>query len=203
MHNLSPNTFYDKYYSYNDKWLVNKYGTLEMKKGEGYIIRAPQDHEIYTAKADITPVFKGVPNNGKVEKDVEKDKSYLLGNPYPSALSADAFLEKNEDVLQGTLYFWTHNTPPSTDIKGDKKYNYTADDYASYNRTGGVSTAVSAESDPNHSVNYVDLGVKPTGKIAAGQGFFAPTIAKGTLKFNNTMRVVGGTNGTNNSQFLN
>lgn len=204
MHDLSPKTFYDKYYSYDNRWVVNKYGTLPMIKGEGYIIRAPQDHEINVAKVDETPVFKGIPNNGKIEKVVEKDKSYLLGNPYPSAINANKFLEDNSTVLQGTLYFWTHNSPPSSAILGDKKYNYTTADYATYNRTGGVGTGTAAEKDPklNYPVGGVTNFSVPTGNIAAGQGFFAPTKAGGSVVFNNAMRISGGASGTDNAQFF-
>jgi hypothetical protein len=37
-------------------------------------------------------------------------KSVLMGNPYPSALDADKFLDANASLIEGTIYFWTHNT---------------------------------------------------------------------------------------------
>jgi hypothetical protein len=32
-----------------------------------------------------------------------------MGNPYPSALDADKFLDANASLIEGTIY-WTHNT---------------------------------------------------------------------------------------------
>ncbi|MFL9830254.1 hypothetical protein ABS764_05250 [Flavobacterium sp. ST-87] len=192
---LSPNTLFDKYYSYNPNtgWKIEYNGVLTMQPGNGYIIRAPQTFSITTATVDTNPVFIGVPNNGMVNMTLMANKTYLLGNPYPSAIDADTFLDVNAGVLEGTLYFWTHNTPPNINIAGDAIYNYTSDDYATYNRTGGVSTSISA----------ISGGAVPTGKIAAGQGFFAPASASGgNLVFNNAMRISGGLSGVNNSQFF-
>lgn len=209
LYNLSPTTLGDKFYGFNsagNNWTIYYNGNQEMLPGEGYLIRAPQTFDITTAAIDTSPEFKGKPNNGIITKNLDAGKLYLLGNPYPSALDADEFLYTNKDVLDGTLYFWTHNTAIqlATNITngtaGSGVYAYTSDDYASYNRTGGISTAVSAISDPKHSVSGVDLGLKPTGKIAAGQGFFAPaSTIGGKLIFNNGMRASGS---GDNSQFF-
>lgn len=197
--NLSPNTLYDKYYGYNPDtgWVIYYNGTKIMDPGNGYLVRAPQSFSITAATIDYAPVFVGVPNNGVFNLSLLANKTYLFGNPYPSAIDADAFLDANMNVLEGTLYFWTHNTPPSNVAPGSQAYNYSANDYATYNRTGGVGTRVSTAKAANTG------GVVPTGKIAAGQGFFAPSSATGgTLIFNNGMRISGGVSGTNNSQFF-
>ena len=196
LYNLSPNTLRDKYYGYNsvtNSWVIYYDGAKVMDPGIGYLIRTPETFSITTAAIDTNPMFIGVPNNGVFNLILAGNKSYLLGNPYPSAINADVFLDVNSTVLEGTLYFWTHNSPPSISVAGDAIYNYTSDDYATYNRTGGVSTGVAA----------ITGGQVPNGKIAAGQGFFAPTSAGGgTLVFNNSMRISGGISGTNNSQFF-
>ncbi len=192
--NLSPNTLYDKYYSYNPTsgWKVEYNGAATMVPGTGYIIRAPQTFSITAASIDSNPVFIGKPNNGIISFSIAGNQVHLLGNPYPSALDADAFLDLNAGVLEGTLYFWTHNSSPSSAVAGDATYNYTTNDYATYNRTGGVTTATA-----------VTGVVAPTGKIAAGQGFFAPTsVAGGTLTFNNSMRLSSTGTVLNNSQFF-
>ncbi|MBA0882930.1 T9SS sorting signal type C domain-containing protein, partial [Flavobacterium undicola] len=181
LYNLSPNTLYDKYYSYNNGWVISYYGLATMVAGNGYLIRAPQTFSVTDAAIDTSPVFIGKPNNGVVTlSSLVGNKSYLLGNPYPSAINADAFLEANSAVLEGTLYFWTHNTSPINAI-ATNAYKYNTNDYITYNNTGGVGA---------------------TGMIAAGQGFFAPTKAAGNVVFNNSMRIVGGTSGVNNSQFF-
>jgi hypothetical protein len=196
-------TLGDKYYSYDpsvEDWKQESASTT-MLAGTGYIIRAPE----IPFQNPFDAFFIGVPNNGLYTiTGIAPYKSYLLGNPYPSALDADTFLDANSDVLNGTLYFWTHNTPLS--LAGDISnpgpgwaYTYSLDDYAVYNITGGVGTAIdsgsvtgSAVSDPDHSASGVDLGNKPTGKIASGQGFFASskTPSSGSsIIFNNSMRV--------------
>lgn len=195
--NLSPNTLYDKYYSYNNGWVISYNGIANMDKGKGYSIRAPQTFSLTTPEIDYSPLFVGVPHNGIVALNLIPSQSYLLGNPYPSAIDADAFLDFNINVLEGTLYFWTHNSLPSTDFSGAAKYNYTSSDYAMYNRTGAVGTRISTAVAATTGVEV------PTGQIAAGQGFFAPaSAAGGTVVFNNSMRVAGGVLGTNNSQFF-
>jgi hypothetical protein len=199
--NLSPNTLSDKYHHYEPAkgWVLDR---GEMQPGIGYIIRVPKPNFWPTPAATtyIQPVeFKGVPNNGtfKSSENMVKGEFYLVGNPYPSALDADEFLfenKNNNDILGGTIYFWTHN---SAIKKEGSKYVYVSDDYASYNGTGGVA---SAPSDPNHAVGTppVDNGKKPTGNIAAGQSFFASAEeGSGNVEFTNEMRVRG-----NNKQFF-
>ncbi|MFE3847058.1 T9SS sorting signal type C domain-containing protein [Flavobacterium sp. LB3P45] len=206
---VSPNT--SLFYSFDaaaDNWKPES-ATTVMSKGMGYIVRGPQNYDPVTAAA-FPAVFVGVPNNGAFSlTGISADKLYLIGNPYPSALDAYKFLTDNSSVLDGTLYFWTHNTAIqlATNITngsaGSGTYAYTSDDYAAYNLTGGVGT--SALSDSNHSVAGVDLGLKPSGKIASGQAFFAGTQLSPTsnqIVFNNTMRVGVGSITGNNSQFF-
>lgn len=195
---LSPNTLYDKYYGYvpTQGWKIYYHGNEEMSPAEGYIIRAPQTFSITSAAIDYNPKFEGKPHNGEIRKELTGGLVYLLGNPYPSAMSADAFLDENAIQLQGTLYFWTHNSPPSNAVgtfPGNDAaiYNYTTNDYAAYNRTGGVATHAAIqdgdENDPNDNFNSAE----PSGKIAAAQGFFAPTSAEGgEIVFNNSMRLL-------------
>ncbi|MFB9077838.1 calcium-binding protein [Flavobacterium procerum] len=175
---LSPNTLVDKYCSYNsvlEKWKIELPENV-MAVGKGYIIRAPQNFSS-TQRSIFEAVFKGVPNNGKVEINFEvPDNNYLIGNPYPSAIDASLFLKKNALKTKGALYFWTHNTPITHN-------NYTADDYAVYNLLGGTSTRPALSSGINDS--------EPDGTIAAGQSFFIKSNTSGTIEFNNSMRIPG------------
>ncbi|WP_264553056.1 T9SS sorting signal type C domain-containing protein [Flavobacterium sp. N2038] len=187
---LSPLTLADKYYSYNtttSAWKINNGGTLTMIPGDGYIVRAPQNFDL-VATAIYPASFIGTPNNGDIEITPVADHSYLLGNPYPSALNAKEFIEYNSlagnDV--GALYFWTHNSPPSDAVSGDAKYNYTVNDYAVYSLVGGVATGPAKTG-----------GSQPTGVIAAGQAFFATPSTNVKIKFTNDMRI-----GAGNSQFF-
>ena len=116
----------------------------------------------------------------------------LLGNPYPCAIDADKFIAANilptatgasitgtiNQTIGGALYFWTSNTA----YPGTGNYNFA--DYCTYTKLG------SANGSPGMAVG----GLNPTGKIAAGQGFFAQIFASGSITFNNSMRVTANNN---------
>ena len=188
---LSPTTLFDKYFGWNritQAWIPYNSGAHVMEPGLGYSVRAPQATST-TVPAAFTGIFKGTPNNGVIEVPVVGNGGYnLLGNPYPSALSADAFILANSD-LDGTLYFWTHNTAPSS--SNGFYYTYAANDYASYNYMGGTGTAAAASGTALNNNNI------PNGKVASGQGFFAKgktAPQDGTATFNNSMRISGDNN---------
>nr|WP_315205302.1 T9SS sorting signal type C domain-containing protein [uncultured Flavobacterium sp.] len=201
--NLVGSIFYSYEVTVGSEDWKSELATSPMIVGKGYSIRGPGPISV----SPLTPLeatFTGRPNNGPYPiTGIYPYKSYLLGNPYPSALDADKFLRDNAGVIDGTLYFWTHSTKIGIGVvnPGTGVYAYSGDDYASYNLTGGVGTV--ADSDPDKTPSNPN---KPTGKIGAGQGFFATsnTTILGTneIVFNNSMRVgVGGITG-NNSQFF-
>ncbi len=175
---VSPNTLKDKYFSYDtavQNWKTEMNGTPAMAPGVGYIIRSPQSFST-TVPSDFNAQFVGTPNNGVVNVSIplaagSTGNFALVGNPYPSAVDADAFITQNAAVLKGALYFWTHNTPINNNI-------YNANDYAVYTLMGGVGT----------SGNPI-----PNGNIASGQSFFVDLndgLGTGTnLVFNNSMRI--------------
>ncbi|MBD3581771.1 Ig-like domain-containing protein [Flavobacterium selenitireducens] len=195
--NLSPLTRFDKYYSFNpatNSWITHLNGNESMAPGRGYIVRAPAGWSLTNATHGVyNATFTGIMNSGVVSAPLTKGAGTfnLLGNPYPSAIDIDLFITDpaNAGLVNGTIYLWTHNTAVSASIPGNAQYNYTADDYAKYNLTGGVKTASAA----------VSGGVTPTGKVASGQGFFIetkPGLANGNYlaTFRNAMRVAGQNN---------
>ncbi|MCF1420700.1 choice-of-anchor D domain-containing protein [Mangrovimonas futianensis] len=165
--------------------------------------------------------FKGLFNNGVISvpvyrNDEEPDDNNwnFIGNPYPSAISADAFLEYNSDissasnrVIDGALYLWSQNTDANGNVSGNQALNFSQSDYAIINGIG--STATSAGGDGSNPDNRM---------IPSGQGFFI-TMSDGALGttftsnpssdagdiqskdviFNNSMRVKGN---SDNSQFF-
>ena len=175
---LSPNTSSDKFYSFNaanQSWFLENPITA-MQVGKGYIIRGPQTFS-ESVRAIFQAVFIGAPNNGNIASPIGQLNSFnLIGNPYPSAINADELINKNAGVIDGTLYFWTHNTPITNNA-------YTSDDYAVYNLLGGVGTSPSLSSGGNSN--------KPDGKIASGQAFFTKSNSdSGSVIFNNSMRII-------------
>ncbi|MCC9072595.1 T9SS sorting signal type C domain-containing protein [Flavobacterium sp. F-65] len=191
---LSPNSDPKRLFSYNNAWVAEA-ATNSMIVGRGYLIRVPNagawpngERVNYPYPQPVS--FIGTPNNGNItgQAITVQDAAYFIGNPYPSAIDADIFLTANNLILEGTLYFWTHNTPIAYNGASAKVYN--ANDYAVYNFTGGTATSAALNPGVNNSV--------PLGKVAAGQSFFAISIASsGNIVFNNDMRVAG-----NNAQFF-
>lgn len=191
---LSPNTLWDKYLSFTGAVWKEELGSSVMQPGIGYIIRVPKPNSTYLNGQDFWTgshytqkvEFIGIPNNGNIpEQPVTAGKFYLIGNPYPSAISADAFLfanpnPNNSAILDGTIYFWTHNTPLK--VIGSQ-IAYSSVDYATYNGVGGTATSPAPSG-----------GAPPSGNIAAGQSFFALASADGNVKFNNGMRIQGDNN---------
>lgn len=188
--NVSPLTLSDKYFGFDgvvNNWVETDPNTT-MTVGKGYIIRGPENFST-TVKADYEASFIGVPNNGNVYGEtVASGNLYLIGNPYPSGLNAKLFLDANIGFLDGTIYFWTHNT--GVTLVG--AYRYSSSDYAVYNILGGTATAAPSGSTPGNN------NAPPSGKIAAGQSFFATANGSGTVNFNNGMRL----GAVDNTQFF-
>jgi len=172
-----------RYFSFNaaTQAFVFESSSTSMNVGVGYLTTGDIGG---TYPGSYTASFTGgVPNNGNINtslsfsNDANATNDWnVIGNPYASAMDADSFLNANSATLGGTIYFWTHNTEDSA---GDN----TADDYASYNTTGGTAA--------------ISGGAIPDGNIASGQGFFAQATAAGNVSFTNAMRIAG-----NNSTFF-
>ncbi|MFM1874642.1 MAG: hypothetical protein RL266_379 [Bacteroidota bacterium] len=138
----------------------------------------------YAGQGGNLATFTGTPNNGNVNfglyyapfdntftQTVPGTPFNLIGNPYPSAISAASFISANTDI-DGTIYLWNDNG----------SNNYSRTDYAYWNGTGGLGTGG---------------GPTPNGYIGSCQGFMVRSLSGGAVaNFTNNMRVVG-----NNAQF--
>ena len=131
--------------------------------------------------------FVGKPNNGLINSNtVLSDQLLLTGNPYPSALDADAFINDNVgsvDATDGTLYFWEHYSTNTTHVL--KEYQ---GGYGVKNLVGGVAP-VSAGVDFISGSGTTSKGI-PNRYIPVGQGFFVngKLGSGGTIIFNNNQR---------------
>jgi hypothetical protein len=103
-----------------------------MIAGKGYIARASNGSATPIA---TTTTFNGVPNNGVISMPIERgayegadyagtngititrfsDNWNLIGNPYPSSINVEDFLNLNTNI-EGAVRIWTHGTLPSSTI---------------------------------------------------------------------------------------
>ncbi len=149
-----------------------------MTKGKGYAVMSPTGG---TFPATNTVTFSGPVNNGVVNillgasanSASNTDDFNLIGNPYPSAIKADDFINANTNT-SGTLYFWTHRTAISSSAPGPDVNNFITADYAMYNLSGGTSSGTGS--------------AQPNGYIGTGEGFFVNALAYTNVVFNNSMR---------------
>jgi hypothetical protein len=184
LYDFSPDTQSERFFDHNNSWANVNPVTTVFEPGIGYAIRSSVGTNPTIPSVDTSYQFVGVPNNGTTViplavRAADNKGDRLLGNPYPSAIDADAFINANvEDTgtinqtITGTLYFWTHNHA----ISG---YDYMATDYATYNLFGSVGVA-------SGTGNLTD----PSQYIASGQGFFVQNKFAGDVTFDNSMRII-------------
>ena len=185
----------------NNDWQVASSGDL-MIPGVGYAATHTKLGFVPNVKYQYQfsgPFNTGAINVPVVRNDVviEDNDWNFVGNPYPSAISADVFFALNNynatlnpsGTLDGAIYLWSQNTPPSSTSPGNAVLNFSQSDYAIIN--GSTEIAGGSGDIPNRY-------------IPSGQGIFV-TFSKtrasntGNVFFNNTMRRA---DGISNSQFF-
>lgn len=167
---------------YLSAWTALNSGNF-VTTGNGWISslksQAPFNNDSFTGVVSLK--FTGTANNGvynvAVLKSSNADSDHgsnynLLANPYPSAISADKFLEENLDI-DGSVYIWEAKTQPLSIGTG----YYDQSDYITYTKAG--STAPSLGSPVFN------------GNIASSQGFMVKALTTGNVLFNNCMRLSG------------
>ena len=143
--------------------------------GQGYTLKgsgASSTTQNYT--------FVGKPNSGAISSPIAANNSNLSGNPYPSALDANAFITANLGSTSGTLYFWEH-------FSTNASHNLAAyqGGYATRNLVGGTTPISPAGVSGLGSSSRI-----PGRYIPVGQGFFVNGSATGgTINFNNSQRL--------------
>ena len=167
---INPNYYdYDENYNDSDLELGWHSASGALTPGKGYA---------YLLTNNYTPNMAGGNlNNGNISIPVT-NSGYgaapngwnLIGNPYPSPISALEFLSLNQltnTVIDGTVFFWED---------ADADGTYETSDYAYWNGTGFVGTGGS--------------GQAPNGYIGVGQAFMVHKSVAGTenVHFTNDMR---------------
>ena len=134
--------------------------------GKGYAGQGPNPTVTFTGTANNgtqTAAIQYFPLvNGSSSPGVPYN---LVGNIYPSNISAASFLTANNTKVTGAIYYWDDDNTGGT--------GYAANDYAIWNGTGSTGGG----------------GRTPNGMIATAQGFFVQALSGATsVSFTNAMR---------------
>jgi hypothetical protein len=193
---FTPQTLTNRFYFYDSTASVNgSYAavfnnslfpgpleaTYNFETTKGYLIRAPNTFSNYTpavfpaTTSAIDGVsyggqFIGTPNNGTINSSLNTALNgfNLLGNPYPSSISIESFLNANSATIDGTIWLWRKIHDLGSGVG-----------YATLTTAGITST------QPG-----VSNGIS-NGTITIGQGFFVKVktgLSTANITFNNSMR---------------
>lgn len=123
--------------------------------------------------------FVGKPNNGLITGVIAANNLNLSGNPYASAIDANAFITANSTTTTGTLYFWEHYATNATHNLAQYQGGY-----ATRNLVGGTPPVAPP------LISGLGSSSKVPGRyIPVGQGFFIfGSTTGGTVTFNNNQR---------------
>jgi len=186
------------YWLYTFNGADNNYGAWKsinqnthIMAGEGYTMKGTSGSVPIINQQNY--VFKGKPNNGDFTLPILKGGNRLIGNPYPSAMDANKFIDDNikdggsnfiANVFNGALYFWDHF--------GEKNSHYLKEyvgGYATYTKMGGAK-AYSKDGRINNNGSH---GNKRPGQfIPVGQGFFVIAVMDTLLNSIKTPYIING-----------
>ncbi|MEO9569557.1 MAG: T9SS type A sorting domain-containing protein, partial [Polaribacter sp.] len=111
---------------------AHKYSNNAIPNTDGFIFKGPGRPQNYT--------FLGIPKDGKITSTIGKNESYLIANPFASAIGVKEFIEDNSSSISGVLYFWEHagEITVNEDSAGHNFAGYVGG-YATRNITTGVT----------------------------------------------------------------
>ena len=167
------------HYTYNAStgWVRVNTSTT-MGNGIGYSSTGTTNGEVtFTANTNANKFNNGTVNTtisgaqGVPAGATDSTKGWnLVGNPYPSAISAATFLNDNPNLFQ-QVWFWSQ-------VRSSSFFGPINGDYASWNTTGGVAGSQG--------------GGMPNGLISPAQGFFVKVPEANSnlnsVAFNNAQR---------------
>ncbi|EDP95692.1 T9SS type A sorting domain-containing protein [Kordia algicida OT-1] len=141
--------------------------------------------------------FRGKANNGTITNSVASSQWTLVGNPYPSALDAVAYIHDtdNQNAITGTLYYWEQDLS----VMSHNVADYVGG-YATYtiNAAGTLETFIPATFDTynsdgtlNTTGNTSTSSKRARRYIPVGQGFMVEgsSTTSGVVQSKNTHRV--------------
>jgi hypothetical protein len=170
--NIAPSNI--RFYSYNTT--TNQYNSVNpsttiFEQAKGYLIRSPNNWISYNVGLSPAPQqfigsFTGVPRNGTIAFTMANTGTGFnaIGNPFPSAISLDSFINENSSAIEGTLWFWRKFNDP--------------------NNLVSYSTCTTVGCTSNNNATYTNNNL-----ISVGQGFIVKAkVGQTNLNFTNSMR---------------
>lgn len=123
--------------------------------------------------------FVGKPNNGNISIPIAPGNLNLSGNPYPSALDANAFITENLTSTNGTIYFWEHFATNPSHVLLDYQGGY-----STYTMVGGTPPVSPA------GISGLGTSTRVPGRfIPIGQAFLINgNSVGGNINFTNAQR---------------
>ena len=152
--------------------------------------------------------FRGKPNSGTIPVAVANGAQTLVGNPYPSAMDAHAYIwdVDNRNVFDGVLRYWEQD--PNVNSHNLASYDggyttYTIEEFAPFSPTIAQAVFKTYNTDGTEVGNSgtTNTGKIPERYIPVGQGFMITANANGTIKAKNSHRVYEKESGGNSAFF--
>lgn len=137
--------------------------------------------------------FRGKPNNGTISVSVLDDNLSLVGNPYPSALDAVAYIHdsENAEIISGVLHYWEQDSNVNSHNLRDYNGGYATYTISADGLTETFISAVFNTYNVDGTINTSNTGTgNKTARryIPIGQGFMVEGTATGTVKAKNSHR---------------
>ncbi|RKS42699.1 putative secreted protein (Por secretion system target) [Gillisia mitskevichiae] len=169
--------------------------TFKLKPGEGFTMKGVDgtntDINIYSVPNNAGNKqrydLRGRPNSGIYELEIKEGDTKLVGNPYPSALDLNVFLQDNTNTT-GIAYFWDSENIDSHYLK---EYE---GGYGAYSPGAGIFGYVPAIFNKFDGYGNTISEGGTTGAYYArrfspiGQGFIVIGSHDGKIVFNNNYR---------------
>ncbi|QNM84559.1 right-handed parallel beta-helix repeat-containing protein [Polaribacter pectinis] len=113
---------------------IHKGNTSPINIGQGFTSKS-------TGVVPQNFTFVGSPNDGNITFNLTPNTASLLGNPYPSALNTEKFINDNLSSIDGTLYFWEHTGEDYINPNGTEGHEHRGyqGGYSIRNLTMGIS----------------------------------------------------------------
>ncbi len=190
----------------SNRWIFKLSGTeysdweyignqFNLEPGEGFTMKGVSGNNLNTNIYNVSNNpgnkqrydFKGKPNSGVYELTIKEGDIKLIGNPYPSALDLNAFLQDNTNTT-GIAYFWDSK---SIDSHYLKEYE---GGYGTYSPGAGINGYVPAifnkfDGAGNSITESGNLGAYYARSFSPiAQGFIVIGKQDGKIKFENKYR---------------